>query len=216
MALTTRAVSAKRKVAKEHGVGTGELGVEGQRNALAFLAPSIGLEVLMFCPNCGQQQVSESTKFCSRCGALISGLAEWLAGGAVPVAKEADPRALPARRLKGVKRGVQVMFVSGVLAPVFFGLCFLVDNPGPLLIPLSIFLAGLAMMLYTQLFAEGASATPTPPAQPPRLGPPLASAGLPPAAHLGINNLGATQGRTKELVQPPSITEHTTRLLDSD
>lgn len=171
----------------------------------------------MFCPNCGQQQVSESTKFCSRCGVLISGLAEWLAGGAVaPVAKEADPRPLPARRLKGVKRGVQVMFVSGVLAPVFFGLCFLVDNPGPLLIPLSIFLAGLSLMLYTQLFAEGTSTTPSPQAQPSRLGPPLAGAALPPASHLGKNNFGATQVRTKELVQPPSITEHTTRLLDSD
>jgi uncharacterized membrane protein YvbJ len=26
----------------------------------------------MFCPKCGQQQLSEETKFCSRCGFLLT------------------------------------------------------------------------------------------------------------------------------------------------
>ena len=37
----------------------------------------------MYCPKCGQQQVSDNTRFCSRCGLPIDVLAEWLAGGGV-------------------------------------------------------------------------------------------------------------------------------------
>jgi hypothetical protein len=186
----------------------------------------------MFCPNCGQQQVSESTKFCSRCGIAINGLAEWLAdGGAaaaraavmrnlnstygVPVHKEAVPPALASRRPKGIKRGVQIMFLAGVLAPIFFGLSIIVDNPGPLLAPLTIFLTGLSLLLYSHLFAEESSGT-SQQSQPARLGTPLTGSALPPASNLGFNNVDGQQVRTKELVQPPSITEHTTRLLDND
>jgi uncharacterized membrane protein YvbJ len=35
----------------------------------------------MFCPKCGQQQVSDNTRFCSQCGLSINGLAEWIASG---------------------------------------------------------------------------------------------------------------------------------------
>src|SRR5689334_7647741 len=35
----------------------------------------------MYCPNCGQQQVSDEMRFCSRCGLALTGLAEWLGGG---------------------------------------------------------------------------------------------------------------------------------------
>ena len=39
----------------------------------------------MYCPNCGQQQISDEMRFCSRCGLALSGLMEWLAGGAADV-----------------------------------------------------------------------------------------------------------------------------------
>lgn len=35
----------------------------------------------MFCPQCGQQQVSADTRFCSRCGLPLNLVAEVLAGG---------------------------------------------------------------------------------------------------------------------------------------
>jgi hypothetical protein len=39
----------------------------------------------MFCPQCGQQQISENTKFCSRCGLPLGLIAEILAhGGFLP------------------------------------------------------------------------------------------------------------------------------------
>ena len=134
----------------------------------------------------------------------------------VPIPAEAVPRKIARRRLRGVKRGAKAMFLSGVLAPVFLGLSFLADNPGPLLIPLTIFLAGLALVLYTQLFGEGASTVTRQQVQPSSFEPRLTDTALPPASNLGINSFGEQQVRTKELVQPPSITEHTTRLLDND
>ena len=42
----------------------------------------------MYCPNCGQQQISDEMRFCSRCGLALSGLAEWLARGGVPAKPE--------------------------------------------------------------------------------------------------------------------------------
>ncbi len=40
----------------------------------------------MFCPRCSQEQVSEETKFCSRCGFSLSLVAEVLTnGGFLPV-----------------------------------------------------------------------------------------------------------------------------------
>src|SRR5215210_6173514 len=108
----------------------------------------------MFCPKCGQQQVADNTRFCSRCGLAISNLAEWIASGGVLAARTeaAPPQALASPRRKGIRRGAKLMFWSGVLLPIFFGFCFLADNPAPLLVPLTIFLAGLTMMLYARLF----------------------------------------------------------------
>ncbi len=76
----------------------------------------------MYCPNCGQQQLSDNTRFCSRCGISISGLAEWLAGGGELVVRDEENAKMisASPRRKGIRRGVKFMFLSGVLVPVFF------------------------------------------------------------------------------------------------
>jgi hypothetical protein len=72
-------------------------------------------------------------------------------------------------------------------------------------------------MLYSRIFGEEVPAGKGQLAQPS-----IASksgtvpAALPPASSLGINSIGVQPVRTAELVQPPSVTEGTTRLLDSD
>ena len=47
------------------------------------------IAAFMYCPNCGQQQVSGEMRFCSRCGLALTGLAEWLASNGYPEIKEA-------------------------------------------------------------------------------------------------------------------------------
>ena len=109
----------------------------------------------MFCPKCGQQS-SDEVRFCPRCGLPLTGLAAYVAGNefAPPARPDAPQSAeLTAQRL-GTRRGAKLMFFSVVLFPIFFGLCFLVDGPGPLFVPFTVFLAGLVMLVYARLFGD--------------------------------------------------------------
>ena len=171
----------------------------------------------MYCPKCGQQQVADNSRFCSRCGLPISGLAEWLAGGAWPAVRaEVAPPAVASPRRKGIRRGAKLMFLSGVLLPIFFGLCFAVDSPGPLFVPFTIFLAGLSWLLYSRLFGDELPPAKALPAQPYGLGPMFGGNALPPASSMWQEPVGRQRARTTEEVGPPSVTEHTTKLLDND
>lgn len=167
----------------------------------------------MFCPKCGQQQAADYIKFCSRCGLPISGLGEFIAGSAVVATQPAPTAAARALKRKGVRRGAKLMFFSAVIAPLCFGLCFSVDGPGPLLIPFSVFVAGLVLMLYTQLFGEEEATGTSQPSQPATLGTTSDAAYLPPAGNLNLANTTGRKAATAEMA-PPSVTEHTTRLLD--
>ena len=106
------------------------------------------------------------------------------------------------------------MFLSAVLTPIFLGLGFVVDGPGPLLVPMLVFFIGLALLIYSRLFLEDIPLI-QPQAQPYRLSDIQGNA-LPPASHIGIDVVGGKQVRTSELARPPSVTEHTTKLLNND
>ncbi len=109
----------------------------------------------MFCPKCGQQQVSDSTRFCSQCGISINGLAEWIAsGGNLAVREENAPLVLTSPRRRGIRRGAKVVLSSLALTPVFFFFSVVVGAPIPMLIPLTFFLIGLSVMLYSRIFGE--------------------------------------------------------------
>ena len=171
----------------------------------------------MYCPQCGLQQISDNTRFCSRCGLAIGGLTEWLSGNAMLATPPVLPTLYPSPRRKGMKNGAKLMFLSGVLLPIFFGLALMVDEPAPLLIPFTIFLAGLFYLLYSRLFLEASPAPHQAYLPPPvRLASPAYNQALPPASASAMGNLGQNQARTSELAQPASVTEHTTRLLDND
>jgi len=171
----------------------------------------------MYCPNCGQQQVSGEMRFCSRCGLALTGLAEWLAGGSLPV-QRADETQLskPSPRRKHIRRASKLMFVSGVLFPVFILLCAAIEEGGPMVIPLGIFFASAVWMLYARLFINDTAPAISQAAQQPAFGSIPARSALPPAVNNPIPNIGRQQVRTNELVQPPSVTENTTRLLDNE
>jgi hypothetical protein len=173
----------------------------------------------MFCPNCGQQQIAGSTKFCPRCGTPLAGLAEWLAAGGTLVPAPAAQR-LPAPltpRRKGVRRGAKLMFLSGVLLPIFIAMSVAVESPGPLVVSLVLFFAGLSLLLYARLFGEDAPPAADRPAQQQFVpGTAQGVTALPPAADARINDFARRGVRTAELARPPSVTENTTRLLDDE
>ena len=172
----------------------------------------------MYCPRCGQQQVSDDMKFCSRCGLPLGGLNQWLAsGGAITVGDTQTPQAAkPLLQRKGVRQGAKLMFLSGVLVPILFGLSLVVDHPGPLLVSVFIFFVGLAIMLYARLFGEDVSPAKTSQAQTAPIELTSGPAGFLPSAQAPLNPPGRQKMRTAEMAQPPSVTDHTTKLLDSD
>ena len=156
-------------------------------------------------------------RFCSRCGLALSGLAEWLAGGAVPVRGQDEPKveALSARR-KGIRRAGKLMFFSGVLFPIFLLISIAVGEGGPMVIPFALFFISLAMMLYARLFSDKTVPMDNQTAQTSALGSASARGSLPAASNIPIPAAGRQQVRTNELAQPPSVTENTTRLLDNE
>ena len=166
----------------------------------------------MYCPNCGQQQISEEMRFCSRCGLALSGLGEWLAGG-LPVRRSDEPR--PLRQRKNIRRAAKLMFFSFALFPVFLLISIGIDEPGPLFVPLLLFFVSLMWMAYSRLFIDD-NIQVNQFAQPSTFGPMTSRTPLPPPISIPINDIGRQQVRTNELVQAPSVTEHTTRLLDND
>ena len=174
----------------------------------------------MFCPQCGQQKISKNSRFCSRCGLPIDGIVEWIArGGMMPVMQAPQPFKKPnTPKRKGMSRGAKLMFISCVLFPLFFGLAVAADSPGPLVVPITVFFAGLSVLLYSVFFGdETPIATAPPQHQPGRLAGMFGNSALPPApAQVHMNTPTGQQVRTSELVGPPSVTENTTKLLDRE
>src|SRR6185503_8192865 len=136
----------------------------------------------------------------------------WLAGGGLPAQRNVEVQQVPADspRRKGIRRAGKLMFFSGVLFVVFLAISLAVDEGGPMIVPVLVFFVSLVMMLYARLFSDktapvinqaAVNSAPT-------------RSSLPPATSIPINS--RPQVRTNELAQPPSVTDHTTKLLDNE
>jgi len=171
----------------------------------------------MYCPKCGQQQISEEMRFCSRCGLALTGLAEWLAGGAPPIQVFSTPTVSTlSPRSKQMRRAGKLMFLSGVSFPVFLAFSLIIDEGAPMIFPFIILFIAIAWMLYARLFLDKTPTGPTAVAQQPELRPMSQASSLPPVSAGSMTGFDGRRARTNELAQPPSVTENTTRLLDDD
>ncbi len=161
-------------------------------------------------------------RYCSRCGLALTGLLEWLAGGRTPLGTAEEVRVAPdSRRRKNIRRAGKMMFFAGALFPIFVIFSLAADEPGPLVIPFILFFIALVWMLYARTFmnktepVKHKGAIQPASFQTSTFGPAPARGSLPPAAATPpLPN--RPQVRTNELAQRPSVTEHTTRLLDNE
>jgi len=177
----------------------------------------------MFCPQCGQQQVAGVVRFCSRCGFPLDGVLQLLTnGGNLPVYRTPDEPVPVSPRRKGVKQG-GLLFLSGVVLVPILGL-FASYTSGSFLEILAglaaiiCFIGGPLRMLYAGVFEEGAPKPvrvygPGPMHMPQQFAPHAPSPALPPARP---QPSWRTRPNTAELVNPPSVTENTTRLLEKE
>lgn len=127
-------------------------------------------------------------------------------------------------RRKGVKQGVLLMLIGAILVPIFGVMAGFA--PGRLenvfaffaaLSAIICFLGGPLRMLFAAIFEEGAPKYqfPMAPVYNPQMPPPARVSALPPAT---VNPAAQWRQRpqTAEIMQPPSVTDSTTRLLDKE
>ena len=180
----------------------------------------------MYCPKCGQERGSEATSFCSRCGFLLTGAAELLhTGGVLPTAMPTDLE--PSPRTRGIRMGLFIFLLTFLVAPILGMISVFLFRMPPWPMGIAIFVlggGGLLRMVYALMFESkyppgltaGASLRIDPQ---PTLNQAAAHGELPPQQELPVSQYATPRtGRwldTNDL-EPPSVTESTTRLLERD
>src|SRR5262245_26620643 len=118
----------------------------------------------MYCPRCGQQQATDSMRFCSRCGFAMEGTMHLLANNGMLPQYQAPPgeKTISPRR-KGVRQGVLLVLIGVLLVPIFGVMSGFA--PGRLenffafwaaLAAIICFVGGPLRMLFAAIFEEGA------------------------------------------------------------
>jgi hypothetical protein len=168
----------------------------------------------MFCPQCSQEQLTEDMRFCSRCGFPLAIVSQLIASGGALEGFDLEGNRQLSPRQKGVRKGALFMIISAVLLPIVALMAAIKHDLAVLSVPvLMVLIYGLARLLYAYLLeqntstgsslAGSAKSKQMPPAYRPTLTPnqsvPVADWRRP--------------ADTSEMAQPPSITDHTTRLL---
>lgn len=111
----------------------------------------------MFCPQCSQEQISEDTSFCSRCGFLLSGVSQLLANnGMLPQMLSPANSDIETPRKKGIKQGGKLMISGLILVPLitFLSLALNIRTGAGLAVVIAIltFWGGLMRILYAAVF----------------------------------------------------------------
>ena len=105
----------------------------------------------MFCPSCGQEQVTEDTRFCSRCGLLLTGISTLIYNGG------ALPQAFNKKKFyqkKGFKQGLFIFLLSFIIVPLLLIFAAVV-NVAPFAALISLILlvgGGFLRMAYSLMF----------------------------------------------------------------
>src|SRR6187401_2195574 len=107
----------------------------------------------MHCPKCGQQQISEETRFCSRCGLLLTEIATVVANNGIVPGKTSGPSA----RTRGLKHGVFIFLLALLIVPIA-AIITIATNAEPFVAAGLFFLTvvgGLLRIIYALMFESG-------------------------------------------------------------
>jgi len=150
----------------------------------------------MFCPKCGQEQASESVRFCSRCGFKLNTIEEGLAKRLIVMAMYLVLTRCAIIGWGSITAGpgyMQVRVIITIIAAITFYLLF----------------SGDLTHIFNKLFSQNTE-------QKKQIAPASQESALPPAHSIPVPSLGSHRVNTAEMVQPPSVTEQTTILLDKN
>lgn len=164
----------------------------------------------MFCPRCGQKPAAHAVRFCASCGMRLDGVAQLIANDGFLPAQNVSEQPAPSLRQEEMRKGAKTLMYSFVSFPLFFALCFIPNNPVPLLVPATLFIAGACWMLYARLFCSNQPVTTKKLSSPETYTPPVY---FPPVPVHSPSPLPPSAIQTAEIEPPRSIVEHTTRHL---
>lgn len=162
----------------------------------------------MFCPKCGQQQTSEEIRFCSRCGFKLSVIGDLLkTDGALVTSKTESPLPILVSL---------IMFIAALLV-VAASLAY-VGPLSHLQLMFSLIVAAITFIFLLscrpwrwihKLFSQDT-------VQMKQVSSTVHEYALPTAQSIPATDFSTQRVKTAEVVQPPSVTEQTTRLLDTE
>jgi hypothetical protein len=163
----------------------------------------------MFCPRCGNQPANDRVRFCPNCGFRLDGVAGLLLREGVPTNPLNAPQTVePSHRKRGMRRGAIITFFGIVMFLPIIAFSIAVDSPGPLVLPMTVFLTGIFWMLYYRLFGDESAPAPK---QTRTINPPTSQHSyLPPLQSVPMYKSPV------ETHEPHSVAEHTTRSLGKE
>ena len=181
----------------------------------------------MHCPRCGQHQVTEETKFCSRCGFQLGLVAELLMhGGVLPqLAELYKGKGTRFTRKNGVIFTVLWFIFFVMMMPAFFGLAD-VEEAAAVFAVFGVFSTIMLLIISLGLLKKTPKAYQQMSMEAPVGAVPLyprahQPGALPPQQQQPASTYAAPQGGwrtpdTGELVERGSVIENTTKLLKHD
>ena len=181
----------------------------------------------MHCPSCGQQQISNDIKFCSRCGFPMGLVAEVLAhGGFLPQLAELNKKKSIFTKKNGVIFGIMWFIVFTMLFTSIMGIMNSPEEPMAISAVLGVFgglmiiIGSLSLLPSSKQYGQFLTQ---------QMQPPMPNAhglhGAPPHQALpGQQSIPASAyaaprtgaWRDTNDLEPSSVTESTTRLLEKD
>lgn len=180
----------------------------------------------MFCPVCSQEQVSDETRFCSRCGFLLTGISQVIAsGGVLPQSADSGNAAAISPRKKGVRQGALLLFASFIIVPLL-AIITLAVRAEPFVVAAAAILfggGGILRIIYALLFEAGQPVSSEKSRLPEVLQnilpgrkkkPALSPQNIPVSSY--IPPAAGEWRQTNDLAAPPSVTDPTTKLLQKD
>lgn len=182
----------------------------------------------MHCPKCGQQQITEETRFCSRCGFLLTGISQVVANeGQLPASAQTKPTKL-SPRARGVRKGLFFFLLSFLVLPIIMLITIATDHePFVLFAAAVIFIVGgLLRAAYALMFESPVEVPLGIPAAHGHNQPQTISSGdpnalpeastIPAAAYSAPPETGMWRDTNDLQKTPHSITDSTTKLLERD
>ena len=180
----------------------------------------------MFCPQCGQQQMAAEIRFCSRCGLPLNLVSEVVAnGGTLPQLERINQTKNFRSRSSGLKFGlIWFLVLTFLLTPIFAVLNL--EEMVPVMAILG-FIGGILIMVYSVMFLEkkpkelsNAASNQFTETNPNYLRGNAGANALPPQQTYPVSDYvqpqaGSWRANTEDL-QPSSVTEQTTKLLNEE